>query len=161
MKVVGTPDHLLPHLLRSHRCRLQPLRYQCAHWYHLPLHRGGFGAEHSPSPVPPQRMPSSSGEGAQFANWAGGERTHYRYSLLDLSAPVLPLGQLPWKREPCPAGDGGRGSSTESAVSAPFVTSVHTGATFPDAGKASAYKEIDLPWHSHNHGGRTPSPLHF
>ena len=99
--------------------------------------------------VPPQRMPSSSGEGAQFANWAGGERAHHRYSILDPSAPVFALGQPPYKRGPCPAGDDGRGGcSTGSAVSAPFVPSVRTGATFPDAGKAKAYKEIHTPWHS-------------
>ena len=54
--------------------------------------------------VPPRRLPSSSGEGAQCAHWAGGERSHYRNSLLDLSAPVCPLGQLPWKREPFACG---------------------------------------------------------
>ena len=168
MKVVGSRDHLLPHLLRSQRYRLQPFRHQSADWYHLPLRRGGFGLEH-PRPArrrlpsssgegaqcahwaggerahhrwmvldpsvtslrtsasspgrgslersrmcallsidhPPSRrggMPSSSGEGAQLASWAGGERAHYRYMVLDLSAPVCPLGQLPWKREPIACG---------------------------------------------------------
>ena len=36
VKIVGTLDHLLPHLLRDCDYRLHPFRHQCAHWYHLP-----------------------------------------------------------------------------------------------------------------------------
>ena len=47
-------------------------------------------------------------------------------------------------------------TSYSAPVAAPFVTSVRAGATVPDAGKALAYKEFSPPWHSQNHGGRTP-----